>query len=101
MVDTTSKTDKQLYVATTGNAVLFTNTGLPSPLDLSSSEDNHPSDLGSPIHITNKFTRSVEMNGAGGHMEEGSGARTSCNGDSYDPFLVRSEACTERIKQDW
>ena len=42
MTDTTNKPDKQLYVATTGNAVLFTNTDLPSPLDLSSSEDNHP-----------------------------------------------------------
>eukprot|EP00800_Vazella_pourtalesii_P000044 TRINITY_DN1004_c0_g1_i6.p1 TRINITY_DN1004_c0_g1~~TRINITY_DN1004_c0_g1_i6.p1 ORF type:complete len:276 (+),score=64.66 TRINITY_DN1004_c0_g1_i6:74-901(+) len=98
MTDTTNKPDKQLYVATTGNAVLFTNTDLPSPLDLSSSEDNHPSD-GSPIRITDKFTHSAEMNGAEEPVGEESGARTSCNGDKYDMF--RSEACKERINQDW
>ena len=101
MVDTTNKTDKQLYVATTGNAVLFTNTGLPSPLDLSS-EENHSSDRpGSPIRITDKFTYSTEMNGAEEPVREESRARTNCNGDKYDPFLFRSEACTERINRDW
>ena len=68
----TNKPVMLCLVVTTGNAVLFTNTDLPSPLDLSSSEDNHPSD-GSPIRITDKFTHSAEMNGAEEPVGEESG----------------------------
>ncbi|KAI6645746.1 hypothetical protein LOD99_13009 [Oopsacas minuta] len=102
MVDSTNKSHKQLHVSSTGNAVLFTNTGIPSPIDLSSSQEHCPTDRqGSPIHITKNFNSSTErpINGTIETGEQGEGG--DCNEDQYYPFPVKSEACIEKIKQDW
>ena len=95
MVDTQNK----LNVFSTGNAVLFT-PGIPSPVDLSVSDENHQSDqFGAPILITRPKTL-IEENTTTA-VNGGVDTEVVCNGEELDLHPNRSEACMMRVKQDW
>ena len=98
MVQASHKPDKSLYVSTSGNAVLFTKTGLPSPIDLSSDDNS----LSTPIHITrlHPVEGSGETNGVG-ESKGGKEETGACNGEERGLSRQRSQACLERVKQDW
>ena len=103
MMDTTDK-DNNLFMASTGNAVLFTTTALPSPVKLSLPDENSQSEqLGTPILITRPKSYIIKENTTvvNGIIDSDIPEMVICNGEALDLQANRSEACMMRVKQDW
>ena len=103
MVDTSDNPNK-LFMPATGNAVLSTTLVLPSPVNLTLSDENPQSEqLGIPILLSRPNTCLTAENttAVNGVVDIDIPEELVCNGEGLDLLPNRSEACMMRVKQDW